>query len=217
MNKDLEKLINIDDYTYGLYTFLFENLNDKITNVQKHEYIIKSIECGKEYALKYKDKSIYDLLEENNLKVKEEIEEGEYRNLFGLFTYPNQITLFTTNIYRVYKKLNNNGLDISEEKIKEVVLAHEFFHYLENKDHKNFYTKVEKITTFKLFKLNIKSNVIALSEIAAMNFAKNFCSLDFSTYIFDYYLLESIDFKKSKSMLDTLTTLRSDYDETNNI
>lgn len=32
MNKDLETLINIDDYTYGLYTFLFENLNDKITD-----------------------------------------------------------------------------------------------------------------------------------------------------------------------------------------
>lgn len=217
MNKDLEALINIDDYTYGLYTFLFENLNDKIDKNKKHEFIKKSIECGTSNAKALKGKSIYELLVENNLKVKEEIEEGEYRNLFGLFNYPNQITLFTTNIYRVYKKLINNGLNISEEKIKEVVLAHEFFHYFENKDPKRFFTKTEKITTFKLFKLEIKSHVIALSEIAAMNFAKKFCSLDFSTYIFDYYLLESIDLNKSKSMLDTLVNLRSDYDETNNI
>ncbi len=207
MDSNLEKLINIDDFTYGEYTFLFENLCDKISKEKKEEYIKKSIECGNSNANKYLNSSIYDLLKANNIEVYEEINEGEYRNLFGLFHYPNKITIFTTNIYRVFKKLNQNGIEITEEKIKEVVLAHEFFHYLENKDSKNFYTKCEKITTFKLFKLELKSRINALSEIAAMNFAKTFTNLGFSTYVFDYYLLETIDKDKSKSMFDTLCDL----------
>lgn len=217
MDSNLEKTINIDDYTYGLYTFLFENLNNKISDDKKKEYINKSIECAIETANKYKDKSIYELMDENNLKVEEQLDEGEFRNLFGLFQYPNKVTVFSTNIYRVYKKLNENGIDISEEKIKEVVLAHEFFHYLENNEPDKFYTKNEKITTFKLFKLEFNSRITALSEIAAMNFAKRLTNLGFSTYVFDYLLLDSLDKNASKSMLDTLIELGGEVNETDNL
>lgn len=217
MDSKLESLINIDDYTYAQYTFLFENLNNKISDDKKAEYINKSIECAIDTWNRYKYKSVYELMDEYNLKVEYQLDEGEFRNLFGLFTYPNQITIYSTNIYRVYKKLNENGIDISEDKIKEVVLAHELFHYLENKDSDKFYTKCEKITTFKLFGHEFKSRITALSEIAAMNFAKRFTNLQFSTYVFDYLLLESIDKEASKSMFDTLMDLGGENNETNNI
>ncbi len=217
MDSKLDSLINIDDYTYGKYTFLFENLNNKISDNKKDEYINKSIECAIDTCNKYKNKSVYELIDEYNLKVEYQLDEGEFRNLFGLFTYPNQITIFSTNIYRVYKKLNENGIEISEDKIKEVVLAHELFHYLENKESDKFYTKCEKITTFKLFGHEFKSCITALSEIAAMNFAKRFTNLEFSTYVFDYLLLESIDKEASQSMYETLIELGGDNNETNNI
>ncbi len=217
MDENLDYIIKVDDFTYGLYTFLFENLNDKISDDKRVEYINKSIECGIDAANRFENKSIYELLSDYNLKVVDQIDEGEFRNLFGLFRYPNEITIFTTNIYRVYKKLKSNDIDISEEKIKEVVLAHEFFHYLENKESDKFYTKCEKITTFKLFKHEFKSNITALSEIAAMNFAKRFTHLDFSTYVFDYLLLDSLDKEKSCEMVDTLKSLGGEQNETDNI
>lgn len=216
LDEKLNRLLKVGDNVFGRYQFLFSTINNKLTEEKREEYIIKSLECGKNTAIEYKDETAEDLLKKFNINILID-DENDGGNLLGYFKYPNKIVIHNLNIFRIHKKLAKNGITLSCDKIKEVVIAHELFHYLENAKPEKFFTQTEKITTFKFLKHEFKSKIIALSEIAAMAFAKEFANLSFSPYVLDYVLLSCIDKEKAYDMALTVFELDGDIIETNDL
>ena len=99
---------------------------------------------------------------------------------------------------------NECGFKLDEDMVSKIVCAHEFFHFLENKSPKEFYTKKAKCQTGHIFKLALKSHPKILSEIGAMAFASEFNNLTFSPYILDYLLLYKVDKKKAQELYEAV-------------
>lgn len=99
---------------------------------------------------------------------------------------------------------NECGFKLDEDMVSKIVCAHEFFHFLENKSPKEFYTKKAKCQTRHIFKLALKSHPKILSEIGAMAFASEFNNLTFSPYILDYLLLYKVDKKKAQELYEAV-------------
>ena len=70
-----------------------------------------------------------------------------------------------------------------------LLLAHELFHFVEEKYKKEIFTKQEKIRLWSLGPLHNDSSIIALSEIAAMAFAQTVTGISWSPYVMDVFLV----------------------------
>lgn len=209
MNSNLAKLLTIDKEMYGRYAFKFELLNDKIKESDRNEMILKAISCGEELAQKYLDdgkSDIFKLIKEHNLdfKISKEAVDAYGRNLLGFFNYPSTITIMDSALKNILLAANECGFSLDDDTIKRIVCSHEFFHFLENKDPKEFYTKTAKCVTGHFFKLERKSHPKVLSEIGAMAFAYKLNNLSFSPYILDYLLLYKIDKKKASDFYEAV-------------
>lgn len=73
--------------------------------------------------------------------------------------------------------------------IKSLLLAHELFHFVEEKYKKEIFTKQEKIRLWSLGPLHNDSTIIALSEVAAMAFAQAITGIPYSPYVMDVFLV----------------------------
>lgn len=217
-NKILTTLINTSDITYGKYLFMFELLKDKINDFDKDTIIKEAIFCGQEEAnkilVRYPNQSITKIINSYNIKInlKDNYQDSYDRYLFGFFEYPNRINVVLKSCEAVISNLENYDIIFKDlftkDKIIDLVLAHEFFHYLENSNKKIIYTKTKKISTFKFLGINMRSNITALSEIAAMSFAKTLASSLFNPVILDYLLL---DYKQPKDAIKIYKTISIGY------
>lgn len=204
-NEMLRNLLNASDEEYGMYLFLFELLTDKIKNDDKIDMIKSAIKCGIDEAnsllTQFPDLSLESIVEKFGLSVdiRNEYADSYGRYLFGFYEYPNKIHVVLKSCDYVLENLETYDPEfkeiITKEKIIKLILAHELFHYIENKHRKTIYTKTKKVVTFNFFGLKLKSNVTALSEIAAMSFAKAIIGVSFNPVILDYLLL---DYKETK-------------------
>ena len=93
--------------------------------------------------------------------------------VFAQFSSPKTITLFMRNLelFNDYIKkiqVSDSLLSLNPE---ELLIAHELFHFFEENDPKLKQTDV-RFQSFKLGPIKLTSKLIAVSEIAAMNFAK---------------------------------------------
>jgi hypothetical protein len=92
--------------------------------------------------------------------------------------------------------------------IESMLLAHEMFHYFEE-DNKEIYTKTKKIELWKLGPIHYKSQLAALSEIAAMSFARQLLHLDYNPYVFDAIMLYPHDGKKTQELVNEILTFKN--------
>lgn len=204
MNEKLTRLLGFDDIVYGRYAFEFELIKDRISMDERDSLALQAIECGQKAADKIlsEGKDIYSVAEEEKLEIKESEDTPEHftDTLLGLFQYPNKITIMKKAIHSAVEEGKRQGLEIDERKAIQTVISHEIFHFLENKNPKDYMTKVTKVTTFHLGPIRLKSKVAVLSEIAAMAFAKRLTGLSFSPYILDYLLMNTIDKSKAQDI-----------------
>ena len=76
---------------------------------------------------------------------------------------------------------------VTEEQIKNLILGHELFHFLEEED-EGIYTRSETITLWKFLGYEHRSTVRALSEIAGMAFTKKLNQFPYSPFTLDILL-----------------------------
>lgn len=210
MDSNLAKLLTVDKLAYGRYAFKFELLNDRVKESARDDMILKAISCGEELALRYINKNeldIFSLIKKYNLnfRISKDTVDAYGRNLLGFFNYPNTITIMDSALKNILLAANECSFPLDEDTIKRIVCSHELFHYLENKNPKEFYTKTAKCVTGHFFKFERKSHPIILSEIGAMAFASKLNNLSFSPYILDYLLLYKIDKKKASDLYEAVT------------
>ncbi|WP_172207689.1 hypothetical protein [Pseudolactococcus hodotermopsidis] len=199
--KMLTDLLPISDNVWGEVAFTKELLKKKISPDLKAEMIVKATAAGEFMAekcqAKYPNLSIEEIVKAEGLVLTYHAEEkiGE-RILFAMYTPPDKIVVMKNPIMEIVKAMPHWK---SENEIKAIVLAHELYHHLECSE-PSTYTQSEQIVLWKLPFYESKSQVRALSEIAAMAFSKKMNGLAFSPALLDIVLFYAYNPQEARKM-----------------
>ncbi|HBE87091.1 MAG TPA: hypothetical protein DDW53_19675 [Lachnoclostridium sp.] len=122
--------------------------------------------------------------------------------LFAEFEEPDRITVYEERVSKVQQLLEKERLGVFSDNAltssyncslaEQVILAHEFFHFLDYEGKLTDGISRIRITAFGKLKLQVR--VSALSEIAAMAFARDLLALNVHPCILDLLLLHNVNF-----------------------
>ena len=192
----VKDLVSISDDTWGFYAFNREPLKDKFSKEKKLELIRKSNECGQEYAKKIKNEygqmSVYEIAKNMGIEVDyPERPNGGGHIIFAQFVNPNKIIIFKDSVDKALELIEKENMKelFNNVSIEEILLAHEIFHYIEEHNGQDMFTQNEKIRLWKIGSFKNDSNIVCLSEIAGMAFAKELLNLSYSPYVLDSFLV----------------------------
>lgn len=193
----LEDLAGLGELEWRGYAFSREPLNGKFDDGQRLAWMGKSLACGEEYADKvcgrYGTRDPEELAAAMEMRVSyRDYPEKADRVLFAEFREPDTICVYLDAVRRAGKLQRRpevagvlgEGLDIAR-----LLLAHELFHAVEERHRHEIFTKTEKVRLWSVGPLHNDSQVIALSEIAAMGFAKAVMGIGYSPYLMDVFLV----------------------------
>lgn len=207
----METLVQVDDISWGMYAFSRDILRDRITADVKKEMIEKAIRCGYEKAdeimSRFGTSDPEEIARELGLRV-EYIDQGQVadRVLFALFTPPDRIQIMGEPIKKAVADPAVASL-ISEDQIKQLILGHEIFHYLEEED-EAIYTRNEKIALWKVLGYTNLSTIRALSEIAGMYFSKKINSFSWSPFALDVILYYNYNVNEAGKIYNDVLSFR---------
>ena len=193
----LRSLAEIADADWYRYAFSRDPINRKFNDAQRRIWMEKSITCGREYAEQIrKEYGCNDpkaMAEAMKMKVfYPELPKNADRVLFAEYRAPDRIYIYMDAVNRAGKYLQRPEIKeilAGKTDVSSVLLAHELFHNVEEKYKKEIYTRTEKIQLWSLGVIHYTSPIIALSEIAAMAFAKELTGISYSPYIMDVLLM----------------------------
>ncbi|CCV63960.1 hypothetical protein BN85403830 [Alteracholeplasma palmae J233] len=164
----------------------------KITKDQREVFIKKAMEQAEKFKNKLiseygnKEPMGYIITFDIPLEYKKEEPTYGYQYLGYYRTKNKSIAVNYTTLNLIQKKCKEKGFnEVEIDKIKDTVLMHELFHYLEDlfpsdyTKEKHFETK-----TFGLFKSKINLSII--SEITAVHFSKLMTKLKHSPKVYEY-------------------------------
>lgn len=189
----IAEVLALDEAHFYQQAVMNDPVFGKMTPAFQSELIREGIACGEWYAQTYlaKEKNITQLFKQTKIDFRvEEMPAGGGHVIFAQFKEPNQITLFTDSLDQ-YDELIATTLfqtELAKEIVQDVLMAHEFFHYLEASNHKQIITLTKKLTLWQLLGFKYETTLISLSEIAAMSFAKAYTGFPYSPFIFDSLL-----------------------------
>lgn len=193
----LEALIQVDDIDWYGYAFSRDPINGKFTDEQRKNWMEKAIICGQEYAdrvsREYESKDPTVIAKCMKMKGSyPQLPEKTDRILFAEYRVPNRICIYMDAVNKAKRYLKREeirelltyDLDVSK-----LLLAHELFHNVEDKYRKEIFTQKEKVSLWSLGPIHNNSPILALSEIAAMSFAKELTGIPYSPYVMDVFLM----------------------------
>ena len=193
----IKKLMEIEPVDWYRYAFSRELLNGKFNEGQRTEWMEKSLACGREYARKVcrelmtKDPLILAAAMGMDISYPDFPEKTD-RVLFAEYRVPNKICIYMDAVKTGERLLERQGIAellAAGSDISRMLLAHELFHCVEEQYKHEIFTKTEKVRLWSLGFLHNDSNVIALSEIAAMGFAQEIMGIAYSPYVMDVLLV----------------------------
>ncbi len=164
-----------------------------------HYYLDRSLEIGRLAAKNYESKSIYDLYQKNNILVEELLYDSKFTKMYRkraeikkrnkeyivtLYTKTIEITRQSSDFMRERLQMK---MFFSNEQLKQLYLAHEFYHYLEFTQLGFTYENLEKIKKKTFFGKSILKGLVPTSEIAAHAFAQTFCKFPMYPSLLEYF------------------------------
>lgn len=192
----LKDLINVSDEDWGMYAFRREPLSGKFSKIEKFELIKRANLCGSEYAKKIREENgdidVYEIARKLGIEVDyPQRPNGGGHIIFAQFVNPNKVTIFKDSVNKALDLIEKESLHelFNNVNIEEILLAHEIFHYIEERNGDDMFTQTEKIRLWKLGPFKNDSNIVCLGEIAGMSFAKELLNLPYSPYILDSFLV----------------------------
>lgn len=210
----LKYLQSLKDVHWGRYAFSREPLEGKFTSEQKDALTHSAVQCGRVWATwvvkKYKTANPWQIAQAMNIHVEcssQTVGGGEL--LFAQFVQPNEITIFTNclnNLQSLETILPNR------DTLKNILLAHELFHAIEEQNKCNIFTHTLKIELWRKPFSN-RSRIVCLSEIAAMAFAQELLGLSFNPYLLDVFLVYSYDQTAANELYSEICDLVKDVNK----
>lgn len=200
-----------------------DNVFSKIPKKDMKKYIIDPMNVGKiaakEIKSKYPDNSLIDICKEKDItvnivdkapKVKLVKIRAEYIH------HEKTLNIYRNSIDEMCEQFEGvkMGLSITQDKIIDIHIAHELFHFLENEELGLTNLKMKKVNLFRLFGKKRESTILKTREIAAHMFCKEIVGLQVHPKWLDYvYLLASsqITYERLNGFLKELHKEISDY------
>jgi hypothetical protein len=172
---------------------------------------LKAVSSGKEWALRMiaetGAKSPPAMLEALGLSLVENDDDmrGGGRPLYAQFVPERRIEIMTQpiSIYSsMFEKFNNeaNELFPPPAQVRELLLGHELYHYVEECHKNEIYSRTETIQLWKFLWITNNSTIRAISEIAAMSFTKTLNGISYSPFILDVLLFYGYDKKRAENV-----------------
>ena len=126
--------------------------------------------------------------------------------MFAQFIQPDEITVFTDCLD---KAAALGDILPPRERLMDILLAHELFHAVEERNPDKIFTRTEKIELWRKPFSN-KSGIVCLSEIAAMAFARELLGLSFNPYARDGLLVWPDDAVAARELYEEIHDLTKD-------
>lgn len=188
----VEDLQRVDEVTWGKYAFSRDLLRDKVPVSAQKEMIAAAICCGEQKAeqiiRRQKTADPWRLARAEGIRVEKMPPANIGGTIFfALFTAPDLIRIAEGVVEKAPLKESGLPPQITKKTLYSLLLAHELYHYFENRDD-SLYTSKTKIVLWRLPFYRHCSTVRALSEIGAMAFAKRINSVSCSPFILDFLL-----------------------------
>ncbi|EPI01532.1 MULTISPECIES: hypothetical protein [unclassified Enterococcus] len=179
----------------------------KIPKEKILSYIEESLKIGESTAAKQTETKIDELYRQKKIIIKREPHDGRFfkvqlRAQFEENKKGSPVVYLYQESVKELSEANHFGL----AKMNEVILAHEFFHFLENESNRYVSEILPSVVRLTLFSHTRKAAIQRTSEIAANAFAKKLLKLEYLPNYFDYYFLLQ---KKELSYKD----LEEEYEE----
>lgn len=208
------QLLELDDVEWGNYAFSRDPLRNKLSSEEKTEMILLANQCGAKQAQKlidlYGRQDIIEYANKLNIKVSYADSDGvDNYVVFARFNFPDKVTIYSGNVKKVEQLIEENEMGelLGFVNIEAMLLAHELYHFVEDKD-TEIYTRTKKIQLWKLGPIRYKSHLIALGEIAAMSFARELLQLQYNPYLFDGIMLYPHDSKKTQELIKEILAFK---------
>ena len=211
----LANLVKIPELDWRHYAFSREPLNGKFSDQQRLTWAAKSIECGNVYAQRlideFKTRDAKMIASKLGLEVSyPQYPEKTDRVLFADFVMPNKVNVFMDAVYRAERLLEKRALKriLGENlDVVNIVLAHEIFHFIEEKYAREIFTRTERVRLWSLGPIHNDSGIYALGEIAAMSCARALNDLSYSPYVMDVFLVYDYSAEDSSGLYDEMMEL----------
>ncbi len=212
LNEMLKELAKVETVDYYRYAFSRDPINGKFTDEQRKSWAKEAVKCGKEYAQKirqqYSTSEIQTIAKKLGLDVRyPDFPNKTDRVLFAEFHEPNIVEIYMDAMKKADKFLKDESISAimkGHTKVSKIILAHEVFHYVEEKYSKEIFTQTEKTRLWSIGPVHNDSKVIAISEIAAMAFAEEINELAFSPYILDVLMVYGYDPEEASGLYEEI-------------
>lgn len=212
MIKDIvDDLLSIDEKTWALYAYKKEPLRGKISFEDYYEkYIPGAKDDAKKLADLCKGKTVNDLLSELSLKLEMiPMQQGQVVYNFAMFNEPDTIQVYRDNAEESQMVVDS----LEDERIKvdivDMLLAHEIFHALQNRNEELFVNKPH-IKLWKIFGFENVSRLVSLEEFAAMYFAQYFLGMKAFPYVYDVIMSMSRAPQRAKDLYKSIMDLKEE-------
>lgn len=181
----------------------------KIPAEQIPYYISRSLAKGREAAAVYIGRDIRELCQEEGLRYDITSRSGtfhkvQFRAQIDFAKNPPEIIVYAESLAgmkRSYQEVVGTVVEGTElDRLIDIHLAHEFYHYLEYKSGKFTNEELEPIEVFRLGRwLTKRSSVVKTSEIAAHAFCKELMGLPCLPNVLDYvYLMQNKELSEAQ-------------------
>lgn len=189
-------LCAIEEPAWGKYAFSREPLNGKFNDDQRRELTAQAIRCGAQYAeryaVQYGTRDPEALAKQLGVKIDYPLmPQSTDRVLFAEFREPDTIHVYMDGVRKAEFLFEEPGVReaLGGVQISKLLLAHELFHLVEEKNKREIWTKTYRVELWAPKPLHNRSRVNVLGEIAAMSFAKTLTGLSYSPYVMDAFLV----------------------------
>lgn len=163
-------------------------------------YVESSLARGRQIGTEYTGDSVRSLCQREGLKYDITSKSGKFHDVsfraqIDFAKVPPEIVIYSSSLSEMQQALETVlgqqiGPDI--DRLIDIHLAHEFYHYLEYKAGRFTNELLEPIDVFKLGFYTKRSSVVKCSEIAAHAFCKEVLGLSYLPNLLDYvYLIQN--------------------------
>lgn len=210
----IEDLIRIPDPVWGRYVFSRDPLRGKFSEERKDELAVQAAFCGRaaaeEIICQYGKQKASQLAKLLQLKVDYPIQpQGESHVTFAQYTGPDQISIFRHSLEKAEDLLKDTAINalMQSINIREVLLGHELYHYVEEKNAETIFSRTEKVDLWTIKPFKNRSTIRSLGEIAAMGFTQTLCDLPYSPFILDVFLIYGYTKEAASSLYQEIIDL----------
>ncbi|MEF2968208.1 hypothetical protein V3851_20460 [Paenibacillus sp. M1] len=160
-------------------------------------YVRASLEAGRAAAAAYAGRSVRDICGREGLRYEISKRSGKFHNVSFRaqidFAKPSpEVIIYASSLAEMEqacRAVMGEANSPERERLIDIHLAHELYHYLEYKSGNFTNERLEPITVFRIGPFAKTSTVVKCSEIAAHAFCKEIIGLPFLPNLLDYMYL----------------------------